>query len=686
MPFTNRLINATSPYLLQHAHNPVDWYPWGEEALTKARQEDKPILVSIGYSACHWCHVMERECFENEDIAQIMNRYFVCIKVDREERPEIDQIYMEALHAMGLNGGWPLNVFLTPEAKPFYGGTYFPPRQWKHLLQQIAKAFAEHRDQINQSAEQFNQVLNRNEEQYYGLSPAGQGEISMAEAEKIFSQLSTHFDRRYGGMNRAPKFPMPAVYLFLLRYWRATGHQLALEQVELTLTKMARGGIYDQIGGGFARYSVDAKWFVPHFEKMLYDNAQLISLYAEAYLATRRALYRHTVEETIDFVCRELLSPEGGFYCALDADSQGIEGRFYTWKNQELEEALQEASLPEEEIQLCKQYYGCTLQGNWEHGYNILHRPASDKEFARNYQLSLEELQEKICQWKAILLNARASRVRPGLDDKILTGWNGLMIKALVDAYAALGKESYLKQALQTAQLIEAKMTLGSQLLRTYKNGKADLVGCLEDYAAVIQGYLALYQVSGQEKWLSRAVELTYYVFDHFSDSQGELFYFVDSQQAAGLIARKKEIFDNVIPSSNSIMAQNLFTLSLLLPEQILWKQKAEQMLLSAIPLLKKEVYFMANWATLFLQFLIPPVEIAITGPQAERYACQLQRRVYAPHKVIAFSETPSQLTLLQHRFQQDKTRIFICQQYTCQQPVETVEAAIEQMQTLKIC
>ncbi|MCS7018068.1 MAG: thioredoxin domain-containing protein [Cytophagales bacterium] len=685
MPFTNRLAQSSSPYLLQHAHNPVDWYPWGEEALDRARREDKPIILSIGYSACHWCHVMERECFENEAIAELMNRYYVCIKVDREERPDIDQIYMDALHAMGLNGGWPLNVFLTPDAKPFYGGTYFPPRTWKNLLRQVANAFANSREKINESAEQFNRVLNRREEKYYGLATIAQTTAStytVAQADGMFEHLSKQFDLQDGGMNRAPKFPMPSIYLFLLRYWHISQNQAALQHVHLTLQKMARGGIYDQIGGGFARYSVDEKWLVPHFEKMLYDNAQLISLYAEAYTATRLPLYKQVVAETIDFVQRELLSPEGGFYAALDADSEGMEGRFYIWTDREIEQAFQLAGLSLQEAALCQEYYGCYPEGNWEHNYNILHCPIEDEKFCHTHHLSSEELQAKMQQWKKVLLAARALRVRPGLDDKILAGWNGLMVKGLSDAYAATTNRYYLQQATQTALFLHEKMTAGEQLYRSYKNGKADIPAYLEDYAAVIQGYLALYQVGGEERWLYCAAQLTRHVLQNFADEQGELLFFVDKQHATQLIARKKELFDNVIPASNSIMAQNLFILSLLLPQEQMWAEKAEKMLLAVMPLLQKDIRFMANWATLFLQYVTPPIEIAITGKQAEAFALAIHANAYFPHKVVAFSDKESLLPLLENRYFAGQTKIFVCRNKTCRAPVDSVEAAFEQIQS----
>ncbi len=671
----NRLAQATSPYLLQHAHNPVDWFPWGQEALQKAQTEDKPILVSIGYSACHWCHVMERESFEHEGIAALMNRHFVCIKVDREERPDLDQIYMDAVQAMGLNGGWPLNVFLLPNARPFYGGTYFRPDQWGHLLQQIDQAYRESRAKLEESADQFTNVLNRSQAKQYGLDQAQlPGGVTQAQAHAMFDNLASQFDLERGGMNRAPKFPMPTIYLFLLRYHHHTGNERALQHVQLTLNRMVFGGIYDQVGGGFARYSVDADWFAPHFEKMLYDNGQLVSLYAEAFAITGDPLYRQTVNDTIGFVAREMTSPEGGFYAALDADSEGDEGRFYVWTNDELNEVLRE------EAPLAKAYFNCQPEGNWEHGNNILHREIPDDLFAQKAGLSMAALREKVDSWKSLLLRARSTRVRPGLDDKILAGWNGLMLKGLADAYATFGEPKFLAMAEANAQFLRTKLYDQGQLFRNYKNGVATIPGYLEDYALVIQGLIALYQVGFSEQWLHWADELTQFVLTHFYDPEENLFFFT-ADSAEALIARKKELFDNVIPASNSVMANNLYWLSHLVADPAdRYGNLAKKMVAQVLPLLHQDARYLSNWACLATAQLAPAVEVAIAGQQFRERAQELHRP-YFPNKVMAATGTDSDLPLLQHRAAKaGETWIYICRNQTCQLPVRDTAAALELM------
>jgi len=465
MKKANRLLHESSPYLLQHAYNPVDWYPWGEEALQKARQEQKPIIVSIGYAACHWCHVMEHQSFEHEEIAQLMNEHFVCIKVDREERPDVDQIYMDAVHAMGLQGGWPLNVFLNSEAKPFYGGTYFPPQNWSQMLQNVAKAYRENREELDQSAEQFAAHLNTSDLKKYGIQQKN-SEFTDSDFRLLYHNLSLRFEKERGGMGQAPKFPMPVNYLFLLRYHQYANQTAALEHVNLTLREMALGGIYDQAGGGFARYSTDSEWLVPHFEKMLYDNGQLVSLYAEAYQVTRNQLYQEVVYETIAFVERELMSPEGGFYSSLDADSEGEEGKFYVFTKEELRQIIGS------EEPLFSAYYNIRAEGNWEHHQNILHRRQTDEAFAAEHQLEVLVLKELVKGWKEKIRAARAKRVRPGLDDKILTSWNALMLKGLADAYHVFQEEKFLRLALQNANFLKQNLKNGQKLFRNYKNGK----------------------------------------------------------------------------------------------------------------------------------------------------------------------------------------------------------------------
>lgn len=661
---SNRLLHETSPYLLQHAHNPVDWYPWGEDALTKARAENKPILVSIGYSACHWCHVMERESFEKEEVAAVMNAYFVCIKVDREERPDVDAIYMDALHAMGGRGGWPLNVFLMPDAKPFYGVTYLPPQNWVQLLKSVKNAFDNHHDELVKSAQGFTENMLIKESDKYDLE-GSEGVFSVDDLHEMFEKMKQHFDTEKGGMDRAPKFPMPSIYKFLLRYHALTQHPEALRQVELSLNRIALGGIYDHVGGGWARYSVDDEWFIPHFEKMLYDNGQLLSIYAEAYALTKNELYKNRVYETIAWLEREMLSPDGGFYSALDADSEGIEGKFYIWTQAELESILGE------DFGWFSKLYHTRAAGNWEHGYNHLHLTSP---------LELQKVEQSEYQ-KALnkLFEARQQRIRPGLDDKILASWNGLILKGLTDAYRVFGEESFKELALNNAHFLKNKMTHDNhQLWHSYKNGKATIVGFLEDYAAVIDGYIGLYEATFEESWLDEALQLTAYTVENFYDADEALFYFTDAT-ATDLIARKKEIFDNVIPASNSMMAHNLYLLGTLFDYGD-YVKLADWMLSKMKRALLTDVQWATNWAALYALRSQPTAEIAIVGPEAEQYRQAFESR-YFPNKIIVGTTTTSDLPLLQQRTAQNNlTTLYVCFNKTCQLPVHDIEAAWKQL------
>lgn len=665
---SNRLISESSPYLLQHAYNPVDWYPWGQEALERAKKEDKPILLSIGYSACHWCHVMERESFEKQDIANLMNNHFVCIKLDREERPDIDHLYMDAIQAMGVHGGWPLNVFLTPRQDPFYGGTYFPPQHWAQLLVKIAQAFREHRDELENSALKFREALNVSIVDKYQLEEKSLKKELLSKAADLLKQ---QFDLQYGGTAKAPKFPMPVIWNFLLHFYAPQPDEALLKHLQVTLDNMARGGIYDQIGGGFARYSVDEKWFAPHFEKMLYDNAQLISLYAQAFALTGKPLYKKVCYQTIKFISRELLHKSGAFYAALDADSEGEEGKFYVWTYQEFEE------LAGSEAEFLMDYYGVTPDGNWEHGQNILHREVDDETFAASHQLDLTWMQNTILKYQDILLESREKRVRPGLDHKILCGWNGLMIKALTDAYGIFGEGEFLKLALTCAEFIESELREGDQLWRSHNTQNAKLPAYLEDYAAVIQGYLGLYQVTFQDRWIYKAQNLTAYVMDNFLDEKENLFFYTD-EQSQGLIARKKEIFDNVIPASNSIMAQNLIILGTLLQRNS-YLALAEKMISKVGPLMETDPAYLSNWATAYSFLANPLAEVAIAGAKPELLRKPLAAHFH-PHKIILGTDTPSDLPGLRDRLPQNGTLIYVCYDQTCQLPTDDAQIAIEQL------
>ncbi len=676
----NQLQYETSPYLLQHAENPVDWYPWGDEALGRAVAEDKPILVSIGYSACHWCHVMERESFEKESVARVMNEHFICIKVDREERPDVDAIYMDAVQAMGVQGGWPLNVFLMPDAKPFYGVTYLPQPNWVNLLNSIESAFSDNRSDLVQSAEGFARELNLTDAERYGLSE-NDPLVSPETLEALYRKVAVKADDEKGGMRRAPKFPMPAIWRFMLRYYDATGNESALLQVKLTLDRMALGGIYDQLGGGFARYSTDGDWFAPHFEKMLYDNGQLLTLYAEAYSLLKSPLYKHVVYQTIHFVQRELLSPEGGFYSALDADSEGVEGKFYTFTAPEIREALGA------DYDWFADLYSLTESGNWHEGdgRNILHRTESNETFAERMGWSQSDLSVRLDATHIRLMRIRDERIRPGLDDKILCSWNGLMLKGLATAYRVFGEPEFLTLALRQAYFLLKKMrdSRNGRLWHTYKStaggqGRAKQAGFLDDYAAVIDGLLALYQATFAENWLTEADQLTQYVLANFSDTTVDdltgpdpLFFFTD-KNSEELIARKKELFDNVIPSSNAMMAENLHTLSLLLDRPDYGK-RADQMLGRMQPLVEQNTDYLTYWAAQLALRSRPTAEIAIVGPQADQFRAELESEFY-PNKVLTGTTDKSELPLLQQRGPIDgKTSIYVCYNRACQLPVTSV-------------
>lgn len=666
----NNLINESSPYLLQHAYNPVNWYPWGEEALTRAKKEDKPILVSIGYSSCHWCHVMERESFENDTIAKIMNDHFVCIKVDREERPDIDQVYMDAVQAMGQPGGWPLNVFLTSDQKPFYGGTYFPPQGWARLLQNVAKAYDEQREKVEKSADQLTEALATSELVKMDLQHSGES-FEQETLVKGYELLAKKFDEKQGGLKGAPKFPMPANWLLLMRYQQLTKNQEARDQLESTLDAMAQGGIYDQIGGGFSRYSTDDEWLAPHFEKMLYDNGQLMSLYSEGYTVFKKQLYKKVVYQTAEWLEREM-SENGGFYSALDADSEGEEGKFYVWTKDEIDQALGE------DADLISAYYDVSKAGNWE-GKSILRMTRSNEEFAKAHDLSIELLHSKLEVANEKLLVARNKRVRPGLDDKILAGWNGLMLKGLADAYKAFHDEKFKKAALKNAQFIKQNMvTDEGKLFRNFKAGKATIDGYLEDYAFVIDGFIATYEITFDEHWLHQAKSLTDYVMEHFSDEHEEMFFYTDNSSER-LIARKKELFDNVIPSSNSQMAINLHLMGTLLDNDQ-YKEKSVNMLATVSSLIEDQLGYVSNWGILYTYLVSPTAEVAIVGEHTDELRNELYETYY-PNKVVLGTESESNLPLLKGKSTiNNQSTIFVCYNKTCKLPVNTVEEALKQL------
>lgn len=662
----NKLANSTSPYLLQHANNPVNWYPWGAEALQKAKDENKLILVSIGYSACHWCHVMEHESFEDESVAAVMNEYFVCIKVDREERPDVDQIYMSAVQLMSGRGGWPLNCICLPDQRPIYGGTYFRKNDWSSLLFNLADFYKNKPTE----AEEYATRLTEGIQQYETLDLIEEHQEYDSETLKpIIDNWKKYFDRVEGGLGNAPKFPMPNNWQFLIRYAHLFKDDEVAQLAKLTLQKMAYGGIYDHIGGGFARYAVDGVWHIPHFEKMLYDNAQLMSLYSEAYIWNPDVLYQQIVNEIIEFSVRELLSPEGGFYSALDADSEGVEGKFYVFTQAEIKTILGEYA---EEFII---YYNVTAIGNWEEEHtNVFFRKDTDEKLANKLGIPVADLQKRIELVRKIVFEARSHRVRPGLDNKILASWNGLMLKGLCDAYRAFNNTEYLNLAIKNASFIINNLVNNGRITRVYQaNNK---VAFLDDYANIIDGLIALYEVTFDEQWLDHATQLADNAITHYYDAANGLFYYTadDDEQ---LIARKSEIMDGVTPASNSAMARNLKKLGLLFDKEE-YTEISAQLLRNVMPFMAKYASAYSNWAMLLLDEIAGVNEVAITGEDFENYRIEIEKK-YIPNKIMLGGKKGS-LPLLLNRFG-NTTQIFVCRDKTCGLPVTNTADALKQIE-----
>lgn len=667
--FTNHLVHESSPYLLQHAHNPVNWYPWGKEALEKARKENKLIIVSIGYAACHWCHVMEHESFEDEEVAKYMNDNFVAIKVDREERPDIDQVYMNAVQLLTGRGGWPLNCITLPDGRPIYGGTYFPKKQWIDVLRQLVEFVKQNPDKAEQQASSLTQGIKSSEMIVDNTETAT---FTKGDLINVFDTWKKNIDYTNGGHNRAPKFPLPVGYQFLLHHNYLTQNTDALRAVTTTLDKMADGGIYDQIGGGFSRYSTDVHWKVPHFEKMLYDNAQLVSLYAAAYQKTKDPKYKVIVAETLNFIQRELTSKEGGFYSSLDADSEGEEGKFYVWTKAELENTLGKNA------ELIIDYYNVTEKGNWEHGKNILLKSDSDENIADEHNISKSELAEKISDAKLQLLKERSKRIRPGLDDKILTSWNALMLKGYIDAYRVFDEQAYLDIAIKNANFIHTSITSPDHRLhRNFKNGNVTINAFLDDYAFTIEAFISLYQATFDEKWLNEAKHLTTYTLTHFYDASSGMFYYTSDIDPA-LIARKMEVADNVIPSSNSQMAKNLFLLGQYFYDDE-YIQKSKKMLNNVKEDAIKGGAYYANWDILMAWFASEPYEVAIVGKDVETKRKEFDQH-YFPNIILSGGKNEGSLSLLESKWIEGQTTIYVCQNKVCQLPVTEVSEALKQI------
>ena len=672
----NRLINETSPYLLQHANNPVDWYPWGEEAFARAVAEDKPIFLSVGYAACHWCHVMAHESFEDEHTAQHMNENFINIKVDREERPDVDSIYMQAVQAQTGRGGWPMSVFLTPQGKPFYGGTYFPPDDrhgmpgFPRVLEAISRAYKEEREDVTKSAEQLTAHLSSGV-----VAAQGQEPMTSEILSRAYQGLASEFDKKDGGMGTAPKFPQPMALEFLLRYYARTGETEALAMVDLTLEKMAAGGIYDQLGGGFHRYSTDPFWLVPHFEKMLYDNALLSRLYLHAYQTTGNPEHRRIVEETLDYVLREMTSPEGGFYSTQDADSEGEEGKYFVWTMSEVESALGKKT-----AEAFNKHYDVTPIGNFE-GRNILHvmeQPGDgDKESAD----TLREARDK-------LLAIRQGRVAPGRDEKILTAWNGLMLRSFAEAASTLHRQDYLDAAVKNASfLLEKLRSPDGRVLRSYKDGEARLKGYLEDYASLVDGLVALHEATLDLRWLGEARSLADAMIDLFWDDAESGFYDTGRDHEA-LIIRPRDVFDNAVPSGGSVAADVLLRLAIL-TGNIEYNKKATATLRGLRTVMARSPSGFGHWLCALDFHLSTPREIAVVGPMDDAGTLSLLDEVfsrYLPNKVVtgydpARSDGYDDYPLLEDKYMvNDLPTAFVCENYACMLPATDAETLAGQL------
>jgi len=675
----NALINEKSPYLLQHAYNPVNWYPWGKEALTRAREEDKPIFLSIGYATCHWCHVMARESFENPQTAAILNENFVCIKVDREERPDLDEIYMKAVQMMAGTGGWPLSVFIMPDLKPFYGGTYFPPEPvhglpaFNDLLRTIISFWRDKREQVEQNSEQIVQLVRKT---YQHKPQVGAEEISADLLVNAYEQLVLQFDSSYGGFSadvaawsvKTPKFPLPSYLAFLLRYYQRTQEQFALKMVTKTLYAMARGGIFDQLGGGFHRYSTDTRWLVPHFEKMLYDNALLARVYTEAYQVTHDPFFAQIANQTLEWVLREMSNSNGGFYSAVDADSEGIEGAFYIWDPTEIIPVLGE----EHGEALCR-YYGVTPQGNFERNKSVLYIAEAAEE--------LDE-EDTIRTSKQKLLEARNKRIRPATDDKIITGWNGLMISAFAIGYQTFRDRRYLEAATSATHFIFNNLQKDGQLLRRYRDGEASIPGTQEDYAFFIAALLDLYEASFDAQWLREALQVNDRMMELFWDKEDGGF-FSNRANEAELAVAIKDAYDGPIPSGNSVAAQNILRLAALTDNEEL-KKRAETIFRAFRATLEQSPLEHTQMLCALDFHLSSPVQVVIASKnmeEAQAFAAEIGRH-FLPNKIVVFlqsgvteKELPDLTALIKDKVAiQGKPTVYICENYTCKAPITNLK------------
>ena len=667
----NDLVNETSPYLLQHAYNPVNWKAWNENSLEEAKEQNKLIVISIGYASCHWCHVMEEESFENDSIARIMNDNFINIKVDREERPDVDKVYMDAVQLMTGKGGWPLNCITLPDGRPVFGGTYFTKNQWSKILEDVSKLYKENPQKVEEYAQRVTEGIQTSE-----LITLNKEEAVFKNKEIISAITLTkeQLDTINGGFKGAPKFPMPNTLDYFLRYQHHYNDPNLFKYIKTSLTKMAYGGIYDQIGGGFSRYSVDERWHIPHFEKMLYDNAQLVSIYSKAYLQDNNELYKNVVQGTLRFVNEELSANNGAFYSSLDADSKNEndeleEGVFYSWTKQELKTLIKD-------YELFANYYNVNDFGFWEKDLYVLVRSQSIEEFTKTNKISIKELKDKITNWKSILTKARDNRKKPNLDDKILTSWNALMLQGYVDAYKAFDQEEYLNKAVNIAEfLLRNQLRSDRGLNRNFKNGKSTINGYAEDYATVIQAFISLHEVTLDEKWLMLSKEIMEYTITHFYDSTSGMFFYT-SKEDPNLIARKTEINDGVISSSNSIIGNSLFKLGQYFYDKKM-TQLSKQMLNNLkIQIIKNPLGY-SNWLHLMTNFTQPYYEVAVVGENAPTITKELYKN-YLPNILISASSKDSELPLLEFKYIDGKTLIYVCVDGTCKLPLADISKAIK--------
>ncbi len=684
--YNNALIHETSPYLLQHAHNPVNWYPWGEEALQLAKRQDKPILVSIGYSACHWCHVMERESFEKEAIADFMNEHFVNIKIDREERPDLDHIYMDALQAIAGNGGWPLNVFLTTDAKPFYGGTYFPPEKafnrvsWSDVLHSMADIWINKRDEVEDQANRLIEHIQKSNSfaDAQNLIPLTET-VSFYHADDcrlMAAQFLKNADTTDGGYGKAPKF----LHTFSLKYQLQYGELYKKDEAKqhglFSLQKMVQGGIYDQLAGGISRYSTDNEWLAPHFEKMLYDNALLVDVLCDAYQISGREIFKEAIVSTLQFIRREMRHPDGGYFAALDADSEGEEGKFYVWQKQEIDTLLGE------DAHLFCSYFGVTEKGNWE-GKNILNIQEVSDNFAAANNLSQQEWGDRLERCKTRMLAERSKRIAPGIDDKILLNANALLITAFCKAYAALGDEAYKNDAVELYDFLQEQLVDGyTGMKHTVKNGEAKFPAFLDDYAYLIQACIQLQEVTSNQLYLQRAIQLTRHVMDNFGDQASPFFFYTHHGQS-DIVVRKIELYDGATPSANGTMAHNLLYLGIVSDKKD-WSDRGHNMIRCVFNGMKKHSTSFAVWAGCYLLQTAGVHEIVLTGAEIQP-SLRALIQAYIPNKIVQSSDTEKDFPLLRHKDYQRKVMMYICRDYSCKKPSEDVQELIKSLRELNI-